>query len=459
MKELVALSFLFIISSCVQEEIDKASVTDFKISQSQNKLLYNIPYADSSELHNFKTDTDVINYKLARKLALIEIETDGFTKQLSWDGYKLSEYPVILYGFDSKPKFYDYIVLDAEGQEQGTVRVHSRRKSSGVLYRVEKNINDYRNFITKSGKGAKLFSDFGGNIFSGMITKSGESPVEVVDVKNGERLLNPTELSDEDILSEIKANLHSNTKSINHEIEEISNINTKNRVNQIKQTRDKTFEYDSIKHRMGKEHEYRDEYWKEIAKAKDSIMNTSDEQIVTKAKWGWFTDWFESYDDDDFYLTEYKNNLTGYYPKNEESSLWCGPYIMGWILHTKQNKYEYEHFLDYTTEISGTHPMFPWQMFWSMLEASDWEIWVLPWFTSGKRNGYWHIRDSKNPIVILTKWGTHWKVGYGSKRSGWKKWPNYYFACKDNGVIVSRERTSPYWQKASWLFLYLSVRD
>ena len=142
------------------------------------------PYADSLELAVFKSDNEIVSHNLIRKLAMIELSLEGFNRDMNWEGHKLSEYPVVIYGFDSKPKFYEFMVLDAESKEVGTVRTHSRKKTGGVLNQVSKNVNDYKGLATKSGVGSKLFADYGGNLYGGFVSKYGESPEMVIDLKN-----------------------------------------------------------------------------------------------------------------------------------------------------------------------------------------------------------------------------------------------------------------------------------
>ena len=157
-------------------------------------------------------------------------------------------------------------------------------------------------------------------------------------------------------------------------------------------------------------------------------------------------------------IPEYGNTEENYSSEGHYS-YWCGSYALSWIYYTKIDRGDpsgnYDYFLTYTANFSGERPMFPWQMFWSMAQASNWKIWVMPWFSSGRHSAYWFVRGKHNPVVILTRWGTHWKVGYGAYRRGWKKWPSYYFATKDNDIDKLHNRHD----KASWFFLYLKVYD
>ena len=429
-------------------------MSESAIERVSNEFANAIPYADSLELASFKGDNQVVNHNLIRKLAMIELSTEGFNNNMSWDGHKLSEYPVVLYGFDSKPKFYEFMVLDAEGKEIGTVRTHSRRKTGGVLNQVSDNVKNYQSLTTKSGVGSKLFADYGGNLYGGFVSKSGDSPETVVDLTTGESENNPKELTDEEILEDLSVSLRESAQEATKVTDTISDTEVKEKLAEDNPEEVET-QIDSLEQRMHQEHEQRDEYWAEIEEKSEELLETSDEEIVSKSK-GWFSGWFESYNDSEYIISEYDvtehdNLSTGH------STNWCGPYAMGWIYYTKMDRSDrsgnYDYFLKHASHLFGTRPMFPWQMFFSMAAASRGKVWVMPWFSSGRHSAYWHVRGGHNPIIILTRWGSHWKVGYGTYRRGWKKWPRYYFATKDNGKGFHRH------DRASWFFLYLRVYD
>ena len=400
---------------------------------------------------------------LIRKLAMIELSTEGFNNNMSWDGHKLSEYPVVLYGFDSKPKFYEFMVLDAEGKEIGTVRTHSRRKTGGVLNQVSDNVKNYQSLTTKSGSGSKLFADYGGNLYGGFVSKSGDSPETVVDLTTGESENNPKELTDEEILEDLSVSLRESAQEATKVTDTISDTEVKEKMAENNPGEVET-QIDSLGQRMHQEHEQRDEYWAEIEEKSEELLETSDEEIVSKSK-GWFSGWSSSYNDKANNIMEYRNNLSF---RNDIGD-WCGPWAMAWIYNTKveggadKNNHrnsdgKISHFHRYTTSFSGGDAMFPWQMFLSMAGASRGKVWVMPWFSWGRKNAYYHVRHGRNPVVISTNWGSHWKVGYGADRNGWKKWPRYYFYVKDNGYSINVV-TRPVWHRASWFFIYVRVYD
>lgn len=129
--------------SCQKEVFDEAEVTNQTIAKQNNNSFLNIPYSDSITLSKFNTDAEIVNYNLARKIALLELDASGFRQELEWEGYTLSKMPVSIYGFDSKPKYYEFIVKDAEGYEVGTVNIEARRKSGAIVNKLSKDIRDY----------------------------------------------------------------------------------------------------------------------------------------------------------------------------------------------------------------------------------------------------------------------------------------------------------------------------
>lgn len=69
-----------------------------------------IPYSDSTTLSAFSKDNNIVNYELVRKITLLELDATGFRDEMNWYGYTLSKMPVTIYGFDSKPKYWDLSV-------------------------------------------------------------------------------------------------------------------------------------------------------------------------------------------------------------------------------------------------------------------------------------------------------------------------------------------------------------
>lgn len=114
--------------SCQDDMVNEANVENQSISKLGLGINNNIPYTDSVTLSAFSKDSEVIDFKLARKIALLELDATGFREEFKWDGHKLSKQPVVIYGFDSKPKYYEYIVKDAESNNVGAVTIDAKKK-------------------------------------------------------------------------------------------------------------------------------------------------------------------------------------------------------------------------------------------------------------------------------------------------------------------------------------------
>lgn len=457
------LAAIFVMS-CQKEVFDEAEVTNQTIAKQNNNSFLNIPYSDSITLSKFNTDAEIVNYNLARKIALLELDASGFRQELEWEGYTLSKMPVTIYGFDSKPKYYEFIVKDAEGYEVGTVNIEARRKSGAIVNKLSKDIRDYNSLFSKSGDGMQLMADWSGNIYMGIVGKSGEEPSTVVNTETGEQVEGMRELTDEEILDEVCDLFTTQALENNFALDSISNDSVRiDLENEIKA--DIEAQKDSLELEMEFEHLQRDAYWEAIDEYADSLMLISDEEIVEKSSkflgrlWRRITG---KNSNGKYAIPEYAGNL------NYNRGGWCGPWAMNWIYNTKKGGNKYSHFESWASTMgpvgwvcrtAGAKPMFPKEMNVSMGIATKYSIWVNPWYSSGRYNAFDHIKHKKNPIVILTTSGNqmHWKVGYGTYRSGNWWWYNYYFACQDNGSLnISSSNT---YMKASWFMLFLKVYD
>lgn len=111
-------SYVFL--SCSDDK-QFSEIGETTISKLNNTEELNLPFEDEAVLKSFSEDSKILEYNKARKLTLIEMIGTGFDKEMGWEGYRLSQIPVVLYGFDNKPKFYDFIVLNAESKPVGTI--------------------------------------------------------------------------------------------------------------------------------------------------------------------------------------------------------------------------------------------------------------------------------------------------------------------------------------------------
>ena len=461
------------IVSCQNVSDLSSKIGETSITQASTGNGSYIPYADSLTLASFNNDKDIINYNLARKLALIEMDGEGFNEEMKWDGCHLSKLPVLVYGFDSRPKYYDYIVQDAEKNNIGTVTVEAKKRCGGIIDEVLPKVKDYTSLYTKANNsGMKIIANYEDDRYIGIVGKSGDSPTDVIDPATGESVTSQKEYTDDEIFKSLSDSLITSEKSSKAQINAISDpqvreeaiksdtISAQEKIAQMKNS------LDTLK--MG-----RDAYWSVVNANTDSISNMSDNDIVNKSSkslFSWIRRLFKFKNDSPKYLERYRNNME----YSDAPGRWCGPWAMGWIYDTKYGQDKYKYFESYAGTIggcglsfiinatSGQKPMFPSEMCLSMTLASKGGIRVNPFLEVGQWDGYNNVRDGHGPTLILYHF-EHWLVAFGTKTTGSYFWRNYYYAVLDNGWYVSdsinRDYNTPYWYKAPWFIIYVRVHD
>ena len=469
--------FIFFIGSCNNDDgiISQSSSTETK-----NTTNIYIPYSDSTTLSVFDSDDNIIDYTLARKLTLLEIDYSGFGDNMNWANATLSQFPVVIYGFDSRPKYYDFIVIDSENSAIGTVQVEARKVSDGLIVELKDTIRDY-NMLLNADTTLSLIADWGNNLYRGVIGESGEKPTNVVSTITSSSIStrssessdteNLEELTDEEIVEELYKTLQEAQDTIGSEYSDlIQNDSIRETINNETNNLDVEAQRDSLIADMEEAHNQSDIFWDEVESEEESVKNMSNEYIsrnstnILMDAFGYTVDTRSS---SKYVISKYYSTFNydaGDY--SDATSFWCGPWAMDWIYYTNKSVGDYDYFESWAgklglsgiiSAISGTKPMFPKEMFYSMLLKTSGSIIVKPTFSLGRKNAYDFIRNKENPVVILTKSGTHWKVGYGTYRSG--NWYNrkYYFACQDNGYLNLTRSTT--YMKASWIMLFLKVYD
>ena len=452
-KSFFLVSLLFL-AACEKQFEPGANVKDSKISRTSNGDVGYIPYADSASLAEFQNDKKVVNFNLARKLAIMELQTSGFKRDMNWNGCEISKMPVIIFGFDSKPKYYEFIVKDAEKKEIGTVSVHARKTKGGILHEIDGKVKDYTSLLSKSnGTGMKLFATYGGSLYLGIPSKAGDAPMVVIDPQSGLAVTGKTELSDSAILKLTSDSLRIYNLQYKLIIDTVTDPDIREQLVKADSVSVET-QIDSLAQAMEKAHQERDIYWNAVAQSADSLLSTPDSAIneqTSKDFWSWISG---AYTDNPQYISKYSNDIC--FKKNG----WCGPWALAWIYHANYGGVsQYNYFLNYTTPIFDYKPMLPPEMFISMYNITVGKTFVAPWLWSDIKWAYNSVRRNVGPIIILAEWGSHWIVGYGTKGDGYWFWHNYYFAVNDNGHEFSDCNSQPHWQEAGWFMLYVPVAD
>lgn len=147
---------------------------------------YDLPLASEDELLSLtKGGDDTLDYRIARKTAIIEFET-GYRTSLDWPkGVRLSKRPVVIYNADSKPEIYEFFVLE-EGRPIGTISTYAHTKYPEIIRNVLPFVRDYEPYTTKY-RGYKQINDYYPmSVYVGVVSKSGGEVSNVIDPATGE---------------------------------------------------------------------------------------------------------------------------------------------------------------------------------------------------------------------------------------------------------------------------------
>jgi len=163
------IGFLFI-TSCSKDVSHSIPQTD-----AQTPIeLHHIPFATQAELDMWQGDAGIVYYRTARMLAMIE---------LGYDSNELSEFPVILYDFDSTPRYYEFIVVDADGTPHGTVCTYARKEQPAVVAFMLPYLRIYPTDMVKSVGIHTYVENYPGRLYYGMSTRSGDVPFALFNSK------------------------------------------------------------------------------------------------------------------------------------------------------------------------------------------------------------------------------------------------------------------------------------
>lgn len=454
-------SYVFL--SCSDDK-QFSEIGETTISKLNNTEELNLPFEDEAVLKSFSEDSKILEYNKARKLTLIEMIGTGFDKEMGWEGYRLSQIPVVLYGFDNKPKFYDFIVLNAESKPVGTITAYARKAASTIIKEVSPNIKDYGLLLSKASLGgnkASLFVDWTGNSYVGLLGKSDETPTSVVNVETGNVAEEIKELEGAEIIQELQKDMLPALLPQDFSIyDNLTSEGNQELQEEIEASKTLTLNVlvDSMKTTCQQDVENTKAFWTELETEVPNITEMNDDEILDANGKSWFSRLvrrvFSGVDRKVTYLNRYVNSGT-YYGTTTEAP-WCGPWACGYILYvkTKENKYEYFTncassfgefgFLNVALRIFGK-PMTPAEMAWSMPIASKGKIKIspFPWFTDFAAYDQIH-HYGKPALRLCSKSGElHWTVAYGTYQSGNYFWRNYYFLQQDNSWTNRGASKSP----------------
>ena len=323
--------------------------------------MYNIPFADETILLSFSKDNSITDFRIARKMTIIQMQAEQRFNDLHWTGYKLSDKPVLIFGFDNKPKYYEFIVYDAENKPSGTIITNARKTEHSL---VKSTINQVRNYGLIGSKGSfdntQIYSSDGLNFYTGNYTSNAAKPNTVFDFQANVEIQTPQEFSKSQLVTMLKSTnlmkyndlLKMNDTCQNSDLKSAINI----RLNYFNPTAynemiDKKFQEDSNAIYS---------FWQNIDKASDTLLNINDSAIYAqlgKGFWDWLGDVIGSVfvgpitrtqatkyekfagklpDGSDF-NTVVSNLLPG-------RNIWCGPSACNWIYYANTGLMNYNFF-------------------------------------------------------------------------------------------------------------------
>jgi hypothetical protein len=298
-KYMLAVSLAIAAAACSKEDV-YVGETEITPQNSSNVALDNIPFATKAELQSLTADATLVNWEVARKLSMVDMEL-VFKNDMGWEGAKLSERPVLIYGSDSRPKYYEFIVYSERGESLGTLTAYAKRESDAATAFALPSVRDYSAATTKYS-GSQLFATGYPNVGYGIAGKSGDEPANVVDESGADA-----------------------SGSVETPLEEVAERYEENGVEgedlqQVKQQIDEVALQAQV-------------YWQVMDEIKDSILATSDEQIVERCNEskGW-----EDWKTEDIYIIPAYNSTGMRYTR---WSAWCGPSAMAWMYRGLYSSY------------------------------------------------------------------------------------------------------------------------
>lgn len=466
--------------SCQENDV-VSEIGSSSISKVIEEVPQSIPFENEVVLKGFSSDPTILDYNLARKLTLLELIGSGMNEEMNWEGYKLSDTPVVLYGFDNKPKFYDFIVLDAEGKMKGTVTAYARKNASTMIKAVSQEIKDYGRTLSKAGStSASIFVDWMGESYVGLRGKAGDIPSEVINAETGEAADSMKELNGEEIIETMKD--HVLPELLTKDFSSFEGIENKEEnadlLEEVEAAKSLTLETltDSLSLSLKSNTKNTEAFWNEMDEEIDKVNKMDDSEIINDSGKSIFSRLFRrifsKVDRSTSYLSKYVNS--GTYKGPSSGAVWCGPWVCGYIcyVNTGQNKYNYfvncaSSFgelgvLNFALRIFG-RPLTPSEMSWSMPIASGGKIHISPFLWFSDFSAYDQIHHHHKPALRLcAKNGDlHWTLAYGSFQSGNYFWRNYYFLQQDNaskGVYKNPNNKSNY-SRVDWWNPWLMVWD
>jgi hypothetical protein len=144
------------------------------------EVMGKIPFASEPDLLAYSAQGECLDFRLVRKIAFLELEAGDLVREFGWTSYRLYNQPVVIYDMASRPKYYEYLVLDGSDRHPiGMLRAYAQRARSTVVRSVSDAVADYAKFITNDdlARGVVIYEDWQSNRYTAQKGEIGK-PVE-----------------------------------------------------------------------------------------------------------------------------------------------------------------------------------------------------------------------------------------------------------------------------------------
>jgi len=470
MKKVLLLMGVLTLLACQKKEFLEPEVSKSSIEKNAKAEDLSFPFATEEELSFFKSNPKVLHYEKARKVALLEMQLTNYIEEMNWNGFHLSEKPIVIYDLASVPKYYDYIALDSENEPIGTVRVTATKEKNTVLQSLFSKTFNYNEMLSKSSvTHPSFFIDWKGTEFVGQKSKSGEAPMQLIATESG-NLIPQSEVKEPNnqeiidaLVNEVFSDFYTKDEKIAQQLQlqGIEKIN----VNGVR---------DSLQRSLLESEEGAAAFWEDIDEVEGELLQTSDEEIVnTNSKFfgrirRWFSRKILKTDETPYIIHKY-NEKRYSYREFARGKDWCGPWVCGYIYWVKYGIDAYDDFLAYaTTRGEGIipagifkkfegRPMTPDEMYIAMRDISRGDMSISSSYNFKDATAYNHIKSMRPAIRLCGVAGElHWTLAYGAKKTGPVVWRKYEFRQIDNGAKIKDRET---FTSTEWWNIWLGVWD